>query len=97
MELIRVKRDESIKIAGIPVEFFPETHSIPGSVGVAIWTPDGYVVYGGEFIIDFGSPEGFRCNIQKMMEIGKKGVLALMVESSGASNPGYTSPNHVYK
>lgn len=94
MELIRVKRDESIKIAGIPVEFFPETHSIPGSVGVAIWTPDGYVVYGGEFIIDFGSPEGFRCNIQKMMEIGKKGVLALMVESSGASNPGYTSPNH---
>ena len=94
MELIRVRRDDSIKIAGIPVEFFPETHSIPGSVGVAIWTPDGYVVYGGEFIIDFGSPEGFRCNIQKMMEIGKKGVLALMVESSGASNPGYTSPNH---
>ena len=45
-------------------------------------------------LFDFGSPEGFRCNIQKMMEIGKKGVLALMVESSGASNPGYTSPNH---
>ena len=64
MELIRVRRDDSIKIAGIPVEFFPETHSIPGSVGVAIWTPDGYVVYGGEFIIDFGSPEGFRCKSQ---------------------------------
>lgn len=94
LELKRVKRNASLDIVGIPVEFFPVTHSIPGSVGVALWTQNGYIVYGGEFIIDFGAPEGFRCDIQKMMEIGKKGVLALLVESSGSKHEGYTSPNH---
>ena len=94
MNLIRVKRNASLDIKGVLVEFFPLTHSIPGSVGVALWTSYGYIVYSGEFIIDFGAPEGFRCDIQKMMEIGKKGVLALLVESSNAYKEGYTSPNH---
>ena len=93
-DLRRVKRNASLDIAGVPVEFFPVTHSIPGSVGVALWTDQGYLVYSGEFIIDFGAPDGFRCDIQKMMEIGKKGVLALLVESSSAKHEGYTSPNH---
>ncbi len=90
----RVNRNGSIEVNGIPVEFFPVTHSIPGSVGVAIWTSEGYIVYGSEFIIDFGAPEGFRCDIQKMMEIAKKGVLTLLIESSYAKHPGYTSPKH---
>ena len=47
------------EIEEVPVEFFPVTHSIPGSVGVALWTRDGYIVYCGEFIIDFGAPEVF--------------------------------------
>ena len=94
LDLRRVKRNASIDIAGVPIEFFPVTHSIPGSVGVALWTDQGYIVYSGEFIIDFGAPEGFRCDIQKMMEIGKKGVLALLVESSSSKHEGYTSPNH---
>lgn len=93
-QLNRVKRNDSIEIEGVPVEFFPVTHSIPGSVGVALWTRDGYIVYCGEFIIDFGATEGFRCDIQKMMEIGKKGVLALLCESSYSKNSGYTSPKH---
>ena len=94
LDLRRVKRNASIDIAGVPIEFFPVTHSIPGSVGVALWTAQGYIVYSGEFIIDFGAPEGFRCDIQKMMEIGKKGVLLLLVESSSSKHEGYTSPNH---
>lgn len=94
LDLRRVKRNASIDIEGVPVEFFPVTHSIPGSVGVALWTDKGYIVYSGEFIVDFGAPEGFRCDIQKMMEIGKKGVLALLVESSNSKHEGYTSPNH---
>lgn len=92
--LNRVKRNASIEISGIPIEFFPLTHSIPGSVGVALWTSQGYVVYSGEFIIDFGAPEGFKCDIQKMMEIGKKGVLALLIESQYSKHSGYTSPKH---
>ena len=94
LRLHRVRRNASIEIAGVPVEFFPVTHSIPGSVGVALWTNQGYIVYSGEFIIDFGAPEGFRFDIQKMMEIGKKGVLLLLVESSSCKHEGYTSPNH---
>ncbi len=94
LDLRRVNRNASLDINGVQVEFFPVTHSIPGSVGVAFYTDAGYIVYASEFIIDFGAPEGFRCDIQKMMEIGKKGVLALMVESSSARHEGYTSPNH---
>ena len=94
LDLHRVDCDASLVISGVPVEFFPVTHSIPGSVGVALWTSHGYIVYSGEFIIDFGAPEQFACNIQKMMEIGKKGVLALLVESSSAKHEGYTSPHH---
>ena len=94
LDLHRVKRDADIEIDGVPVSFFPLTHSIPGSVGVAIHTTQGALVYTGESIIDFGAPEGFRSNLQKMMDIGKSGVLALFVESSYASKDGYTSPNH---
>ena len=94
LDLHRVKRTASINIEGVPVEFFPVTHSIPGSVGVAFWTDHGYIVYASEFIIDFGAPEGFRCDLQKMMEIGKEGVLMLMVESNYAKREGYTSPKH---
>ena len=90
----RVNMNATIKVAGVEVDFFPITHSIPGSVGLAFLTDYGYIVYSSEFIIDFGAPERFRCNIQKMMEIGKKGVLALLCESSYSKNDGYTSPKH---
>ena len=90
----RVNMNATIKVAGVEVDFFPITHSIPGSVGLAFLTDYGYIVYSSEFIIDFGAPERFGFNIQKMMEIGKKGVLALLCESSYSKNDGYTSPKH---
>ena len=94
LDIIRIKRNDSIDIDGVPIEFFPVTHSIPGSVGVALWTSYGYVVYGGEFIVDFGAAKPFATDIQKMMEIGKKGVFLLLVESSSCRHEGYTSPRH---
>jgi len=93
-KIYRVKRNSKIKIDGVEVVFFPLTHSIPGSVGIAFGTDQGYVVYSGEFIIDFGAPVGFQSNLQSMMEIGKKGVLALLAESSYATKDGYTAPKH---
>ncbi len=92
--IVRVKRSSSGTIAGVNIEFFPVTHSIPGSVGVAFETSYGYIVYSGEYIVDFGAPEGFKSDLQRMMEIGKKGVLLLMGESSGSKNPDFTSPTH---
>ncbi|MDD8048763.1 MAG: ribonuclease J [Thomasclavelia sp.] len=93
-KLNRVKRNEKVNISGVDVQFFPVTHSIPGSVGCALLSNQGYVVYSGEFIIDFGAPAGFKCDLPTMMEIGKHGVLALLCESNYAKNPGYTSPKH---
>lgn len=94
LNLHPIHRNDDVVIDGITVSFFPLTHSIPGSVGIAFLTSQGYVVYTGESIIDFGAPSGFRSNIQRMIDIGKKGVLALLVESSYASKEGYTSPKH---
>lgn len=94
LNLIRIKRNDSIVIDGVEVEFFPVTHSIPGSVGVALWSDYGYIVYAGEFIIDFGAAKPFATNLQKMMEIGNRGVFLLLVESSNCRHEGYTSPRH---
>lgn len=94
LDLHRVHRNDDIEIDGVQIAFFPLTHSIPGSIGVAFKTSQGYIVYSGESIIDFGAPEGFRSNLQRMMDIGNQGVLALLVESSYATKEGYTSPNH---
>lgn len=90
----RVARKSEIEVGGVTIRFFPLTHSIPGTVGIAFKTSEGYIVYAGEFIIDFGAPEGFKTDIQSMMEISNEGVLALLCESSYASRPGYTSPHH---
>lgn len=94
LDIHAVHREDDAVIDGVKVSFFPLTHSIPGSVGVAFDTTQGKVVYTGESIIDFGAPEGFKSNIQRMMNIGEEGVLALLVESSYASKEGYTSPKH---
>jgi len=94
LNLHPVHRNDDVMIDGVLVSFFPLTHSIPGSVGIAFKTNQGRVVYTGESIIDFGAPSGFKSNIQRMMDIGKEGVLALLVESSYATKEGYTSPKH---
>jgi ribonuclease J len=63
--------------------------------GVAIHTDAGYIVYTGEFIIDFDiKNEAFACDITEFSELGKQGVLALLTESVGADRQGHTSPNH---
>lgn len=89
-----IHRNDDVIIDGVIVSFFPLTHSIPGTVGLAFKTDQGNIVYSSESIVDFGAPKGFRSNLQKMMDIGKEGVLALLVESSYSSKDGYTSPNH---
>ncbi len=90
----RVRRNSKIFVDGTEVVFFSLTHSTPGAVGVALETENGYVVYSGEYIIDFGAPSGFQSDISRMMEISRKGTLCLLAESAGAHRNGYTSPNH---
>lgn len=71
------------------------THAFPDTFGVAISTDQGYVVYTGEFIIDYDMmQEEYCCDLNLLSEFGKKGVLALLCESQGVERSGHTSPNH---
>ena len=91
----RIKRSDTLRIDGVRIQTFPMTHAFPDTFGVAIHTDQGYVVYTGEFIIDYDMmQEEYNCDLNLLSEFGKKGVLALMCESQGVERNGHTSPNH---
>ncbi len=90
-----LKRDDTLTINKINIRTFSLTHSIADAFGVAIESPFGYIVYAGEYIIDFNTRnQAFSCDITSFADIGKKGVFALLTESVGSDRPGYTAPNH---
>lgn len=91
----RVKRNDTIRIDGVRIQTFPMTHAFPDMFGVAILTDQGYVVYTGEFIIDYDMMQDeYVCDLNLLSAFGKKGVLALLCESQGIERNGHTSPNH---
>ena len=79
--------DTILKTKYFNIEFFRTTHSIPDSHGISITTPNGVVVMTGDFKFDF-TPVGPMSNLQKMAEIGKRGVKLLMSDSTNALSPG---------
>ncbi|EZH67298.1 hypothetical protein DH09_05010 [Bacillaceae bacterium JMAK1] len=80
----------NMKAGKIRVEFFRVNHSIPDCLGIAIQTPQGYVVYTGDFKIDQTPPDRKFSDIGRMTDFGKKGVLALLSDSTNAEVPGTT-------
>ena len=95
VKIHRIKRNGKFAIGKVNIRTFGLTHSIADAFGVAIETDQGSVVYAGEYIIDLNARNAaFACDISEFAEIGKKGVLALMVESVYAEKPGFTAPNH---
>ena len=95
IQIHRIPRNGEFMIGKTKVKSFGTTHSIADSFGVAISTPEGYVVYSGEFIIDNDSRDPYyQCDIPVLSEIGKQGVLCLMTESGLAGRVGYTAPRH---
>lgn len=90
-----LKRESKISVDGVSILTFPMTHAFPDNFGIAIETSQGYIVYTGEFIIDYDMlQEEFRCDINALSEIGKKGVLCLLNESVGVERNGHTAPHH---
>ena len=86
-----VNAGETIKIGNnFKVEFIRSTHSIADSVALAITTPVGVVVHTGDFKIDFTPIQGDMIDLQRFAELGKKGVLLLMCESTNVERQGYT-------
>ena len=90
-KLNRVSAGETVKVGkNISVEFIRVNHSISDAVGMAIKTPVGTVVHTGDFKIDTTPIEGSMIDLARFGELGKKGVLALMSDSTNVERPGYT-------
>jgi len=85
-----VNPGESVRLGKFNVEFIKSCHSIPDSVMLAIETPVGTVVHTGDFKVDFTPIDNELMDFTRMAEIGKKGVLALMSDSTNSERRGYT-------
>ena len=81
---------QSINCGCFRVEFIKTNHSIQDAAAFAIYTPVGTIVHTGDFKVDYTPVYGDPIDLQRFGEIGKKGVLAVMCDSTNAENPGFT-------
>ncbi|ENZ01637.1 ribonuclease J [Clostridium thermobutyricum] len=89
-ELVRVKPKDKVKLQNVTVEFIKTNHSIADSVAIAIHTPLGVVLHTGDFKIDHTPIDGGRTDFARLAELGRKGVLVMMADSTNVEKPGYT-------
>ena len=87
---ILINGDSEVKLGSITATFFRTNHSIPDSVGICLDTPEGIVVHTGDFKFDQTPVNEQYADVHKMAEIGRRGVLVLMSDSTNAERPGYT-------
>ena len=85
-----VKFGQSINLGRFRIEFIKTNHSIVDAAALAIYSPAGVVVHTGDFKVDYTPVFGDAIDLQRFAEIGKKGVLALMCDSTNAERPGFT-------
>ena len=89
-KLHEVQAGETIKFGKMKVEFIRSCHSIPDAVMLAIYTPVGTVLHTGDFKIDYTPINSEMTDLNRIAEIGNKGVLALLSDSTNAERKGYT-------
>ena len=85
-----VRHGQSINLGKFRIEFIKTNHSIQDASALAIYSPAGIVVHTGDFKVDYTPVFGDAIDLQRFAEIGKKGVLALMSDSTNAERPGFT-------
>jgi ribonuclease J len=85
-----VKFGQSINLGQFRVEFIRTNHSIVDAAALAIYSPAGTIVHTGDFKVDYTPVYGDPIDLQRFAEIGKKGVLAIMCDSTNAERPGFT-------
>ena len=81
---------QSINLGCFRIEFVRINHSIANAAALAVYTPAGVIFNTGDFKVDFTPVFGEPIDLQRIGEIGKKGVLALLCDSTNAERPGYT-------
>jgi ribonuclease J len=89
-ELITINAESNVTLGAIRLSFFRTNHSIPDCVGIVFDTPEGTVVHTGDFKFDLTPVNEQHPDLFRMADIGKKGVLALLSESTNAERPGFT-------
>ena len=85
-----IKHGQSINLGSFRIEFIKTNHSIQDASALAIYSPAGIVVHTGDFKVDYTPVFGDAIHLQRFAEIGKKGVLALMCDSTNAERKGFT-------
>ena len=85
-----VKYGQHINAGCFRIEFIKTNHSIQDAAALAIYSPAGTIVHTGDFKVDYTPVFGDAIDLQRFGEIGKKGVLALMCDSTNAERPGFT-------
>ena len=85
-----IKYGQSVNLGEFRVEFIKTNHSIQDAAALAIYSPAGVVVHTGDFKVDYTPVYGDAIDLQRFAELGKKGVLALMCDSTNAERPGFT-------
>lgn len=85
-----VNAGDTVKLGCFSVEFIAVNHSIPDAVALAIETPVGKIVHTGDFKIDTTPTYGEMINLARFGQLGREGVLALLMDSTNVERPGYT-------
>ncbi len=85
-----VRHGQSINLGCFRIEFIKTNHSISYAAALAIYTPAGIIVHTGDFKIDYTPVFGDAIDLGRFAELGKKGVLALMCDSTNCERPGFT-------
>ena len=94
-ELVRVKPRDVIRLNSVSVEFIKTNHSIADSVAIAVHTPLGVVLHTGDFKVDYTPIDGEPMDFARFAELGKKGVLAMMADSTNVEKSGYTNSEKI--
>ena len=89
-KLINLEAGDTVKLGDFKIEFIHTNHSIADAVAIALHTPAGVILHTGDFKIDPTPIDGGMIDLARMGELGNKGVLALMSDSTNSDRPGFT-------
>ena len=92
--LVAVKPRDRVTVGDLTIEFIRVTHSIPDALAVAIESPVGTVVHSGDFKIDQTPLDGEHFDLHRFAELGARGVLALLSDSTNIERPGFTGSEY---
>ena len=81
-----ISEENEIDFGNVVIKFFKTTHSVPESVGIEVVTPEGSIVYTGDFKFDMTVSDAYKTDFSRIVEIGRDGVFALLSDSNAAEN-----------